>query len=131
MMKKTKLLGVAPVLLVRDVRASAEYWRDKLGFSYNRLWGDPPNFCMPQRDEMIVMLSEAPVGHKITPHWEICSQLWNAYFWVEDIDALYAEFKANGAIIDYDIGDKAYGVREFGIQDLDRHDIAFGQEIEA
>jgi hypothetical protein len=53
--------------------------------------------------------------------------MWNAYFWVDDADAIYEEFKSRGAIIDYEIGNKPYNVREFGIQDLDGHDIAFGQ----
>ena len=32
----TKILGVAPVLLVSDVVAAADYYRDKLGFAYER-----------------------------------------------------------------------------------------------
>jgi uncharacterized glyoxalase superfamily protein PhnB len=55
--------------------------------------------------------------------------MWNAYFWVDDVDALYQEFVAAGAKIDYGLGNKPYGIREFGIQDLDGHDIGFGQPI--
>jgi len=53
--------------------------------------------------------------------------MWNMYFWVDDADALYAEFLASGAIIDYGMGVKAYGVKEFGVRDLDGHDIGFGE----
>ncbi len=38
--------------------------------------------------------------------------------------------KRRGAKIDYEIGDKPYGIREFGVQDLDGHDLAFGSPIE-
>ena len=31
----------------------------------------------------------------------------------------------------YELCDQPYGCREFGIQDLDGYDIAFGQDIEA
>ena len=55
-----KILSGAPVLLVRDVKAAADYFRDKLGFSYDRIWGEPPDFCMVHRDGNTVMLSEAP-----------------------------------------------------------------------
>ena len=36
----------APVLLVADVEAAANYYRDQLGFRYDQLWGDPPGFCI-------------------------------------------------------------------------------------
>ena len=64
-----KMLGVAPVLLVRDVVAAANYFRDKLGFAYDRLWGEPPNFCMVRRDGQTVMLSQAPKSAQLIPHW--------------------------------------------------------------
>jgi uncharacterized glyoxalase superfamily protein PhnB len=125
-----QIRGVAPVLLVRDVVASANYFRDKLGFSYDRLWGEPPGFCMVRRDGQTIMLSQAPAEAKLIPHWRVVEQMWNAYFWVEDVEALYAEFKKLGARIDYEVELKPYGVKEFGVQDLDDHDIAFGQVVE-
>ena len=46
------------------------------------------------------------------------------------VDALYADLQQRGAKIDYELHDKPYGCREFGIQDLDGHDIAFGQNLD-
>jgi uncharacterized glyoxalase superfamily protein PhnB len=126
-MKTARLTASAPVLLVRDVVAAANYYRDRLGFSYDRLWGEPPDFVILRRDGMNVMLSLAPASATIVPHWQVSPCLWNIYFWVDDVDALFAELKDRGAKIDYGIGNKPYGVREFGVQDLDGHDIAFGQ----
>jgi uncharacterized glyoxalase superfamily protein PhnB len=76
------------------------------------------------------MLHLAPRNHEIVPHWRISKGMWNVYFWVDDADALFAEFKQRGAKVDYEIHDKPYGIREFGIQDLDGHDIGFGSPIE-
>lgn len=121
---------VAPILLVGDVVAAANYYSDKLGFSYDRLWGDPPDFCMVGRDGHTVMLSQAPAAHDIVPHWRIVDKMWNAYFWVEDVEALYAEYRESGATIDYELHTKPYGMKEFGVQDLDGYDLAFGQEVE-
>ena len=125
----TQIQSVAPVLLVRDVVASANYFRDKLGFSYDRFWGEPSDFCMVRRDGHTVMLSQAPSNANLLPHWRVVKQMWNVYIWVENVDALYAEYQKSGAIIDYELGLKPYGVKEFGVQDLDGHDIAFGQII--
>lgn len=124
------LLGVAPVLLVRDVVGAADYYRDKLGFSYDRFWGEPANFCMVRRSGLTVMLSQVSPHTKIVSHWQVVDKMWDAYFWVDDIDALYAEYQQSGAKIDYSLHQKPYGVKEFGIQDLDGHDIAFGQVVE-
>ena len=48
---------------------------------------------------------------------------------MDDADGLYAEMKSAGATMDYGPCTQPYGVREFGIQDLDGHDISFGQVL--
>jgi len=128
LMAKAKLTEQAPVLFTADIQASVAYWRDKIGFRAN-LWGDPPDFAILRRDNTFLMLSQKPDDHEIIPNWKIRSNMWNAYFWVDDAKALYEELTAAGAIIDYTLGEKPYGVLEFGIQDLDGHDIAFGQDL--
>lgn len=125
-----KFQRVAPVLLVRDVVTAADYYRDKLGFAYDRLWGDPPNFCMVQRDGLTVMLSQVQAGTQITLNWQVVDKMWDAYFWVDDVESVYEEYQKSGAIIDYSLHLKPYGVKEFGVQDLDGHDIAIGELIE-
>lgn len=125
-----RILSGAPVLLVRDVVAAASYFRDMLGFSYDRFWGEPPDFCMVARDGHVVMLSQAPAGAPLVPHWRVVDQMWDVYFWVDDVDSIYEELRARGATIDYHLGIKPYGVKEFGVQDVDDHDIAFGQVLD-
>ena len=72
------------------------------------------------------MLSQAGEASKLQPHWKIVSHMWNIYFWVDDVDAICEEVQERGAIIDYGLGMKDYGVKEFGVQDLDEHDGLFG-----
>ena len=126
-MPDAKIIGSAPVLLVKDLAAAADYYRDKLGFTEIRLYGEPPNFCIARRDDFAVMLAQVDEGVTITPHWKVVKQMWNVYFWVDDAEAIYAEMQQRGAVIDYTLHTKPYGVKEFGVQDLDDHDIAFGQ----
>tara|TARA_R110002020_G_scaffold86731_10_gene214143 strand:+ start:12038 stop:12427 length:390 start_codon:yes stop_codon:yes gene_type:complete len=128
-MTKAKLLAQAPVLLVSDVMTSVEFWKQKAGFAA-RLYGEPPHFAILRRDSVYVMLSQAPAGHSIVPYWKINDKLWNAYFWVDDAKALYEEFRQAGMPIDYHLGVQPYNVLEFGIQDPDGYDIAFGQDLE-
>ncbi len=124
-----KITASAPILLVSDVEASANYFRDCVGFQYDGFHGDPPHFCITHRDGHYLMLARCEDPSQIKPHWQIVPQMWNAYFWVDDARVLYEELQAAGAKIDYELGIKPYGVLEFGIQDLDGHDIAFGQRM--
>ena len=129
-MSDAEIVGSAPILLVKDVVASANYYRDKVGFSYERFWGDPPYFCILWRGDFALMLNQVEDPSVIVPHHRVAEKLWNVYFWVDDAEALYEDLKKRGAKIDYELGDKPYGCREFGIQDLDGYDIAFGQELD-
>ncbi len=125
-MMKAKIIGSAPILLVTDVVASANYYRDKLGFGHDRFWGEPPSFCILWRDHFHVMLSRVEDSKQIIPHYKVIEKMWKIYFWADDVDTLYEEMKERGATIDYDPCDQPYGCREFGVQDLDGYDIAFG-----
>lgn len=124
-----KLTASSPVFLVRDVVAAANHYRDTMGFNYDQFYGEPPDFVILHRDGMYLMLKRADDPSHIVPLWTISDKLWNAYFWVDDADALHAEFVQRGATIDYGPCDQPYGCREFGIQDLDGHDVGFGQVV--
>ncbi len=129
-MTKAKITASAPVLLVKDLPKSIVYWRDKLGFTDQQIYGEPPYFAMVKRDNFTVMLSQVGAEKSFVPNWQIVEKMWDVYFWVDDADAIYAEFQSSGAIIDYSLYVAPHGVKEFGIQDLDDHDIAFGQIIQ-
>ena len=122
-----QITASSPVLLVSNVIASADYFRDCAGFDKRQLYGEPPSFCICQRDGFCLMLAQVDDPKLIVPFWKIRDKTCNAYFWVDAADALYAEMKAKGARMDYGPCTQPYGVREFGIQDLDGHDISFGQ----
>jgi predicted enzyme related to lactoylglutathione lyase len=91
-----KLTNLSAYFLVPDVVKAAEYYRDVLGFHFDRFWGDPPCFAMIRRDEVEFMLSqqEGAVGR---PNQESAPCCWDAYIRVADVRALYDEFKAKGA----------------------------------
>ncbi len=125
----TKLLTHAPYFFVADVVKASEYYRDVLGFSYDRLWGEPPAFCMPKRDGLTVMLSQQCEVDRIRPNG-MDGESWDAYFWVTDADALFAEFVAKGVRVVYPPCDQAYYFnREFAVKDLDGYILAFAHAI--
>lgn len=124
----SKLTGTAAALIVKDVVASVDDFRDAVGFEA-QAWGEPPYFAICQRDGQRLILAQAKNESDIKPFWHLVPCLWNAYLWVDDSVPLFEESKRRGAKIDYDLCTQPYNVREFGIQDLDGHDIGFGQVL--
>ena len=59
---------IAPYFLVDDVVTTANYYRDKLGFHYERFFGDPPAFCMVKRSGVVIMLSCFPRTQPMRPN---------------------------------------------------------------
>ena len=124
-----KLLRIAPYFFVRDVRRSAEWYRDTLGFAFDRFWGEPSNFCMVRRDGLTVMLCQAEDPTKIGPN-AADGGAWDAYVWVADAESLFQEFSAKGAGVVYEPSVTFYNNREFAVKDLDGYVIAFGQDLD-
>ncbi|HEU4830116.1 MAG TPA: VOC family protein [Gemmatimonadales bacterium] len=119
---------VAPCFIVDDVVASANYYRDRLGFRYERLWGDPPSFCMVHRNGVILMLAQLDQRGVMRPNRTVDPEggAWDAYVWVDDADALFAEFRENDVTIARGLCDQVYGCRDFEIDDCNGYRLCFG-----
>ena len=124
------LIGTAPYFVVSDLAASLDYYCDILGFRRPPLWGEPPTFAMPDRDGFIFMLKQVKNSDNIQPN-RTRGGYWDAYIWVQDAEALYAEFAANGAEFAYGLTiQHEYNNKEFAVYDPDGYYIAFGQGLE-
>ena len=123
---------IAPYFLVDDVVGTADWYRDKLGFRYERFWGDPPVFCMVHRRGVVIMLSQVTGGGAVSPNHvaDPEREAWDAYIWTEDADALRAEFASRGVTISRDICDQPYGMRDFDVEDCNGYRLCFGHDIE-
>ena len=124
--------SIAPYFLVDDVVATANYYRDQLGFHYERFWGEPPCFCMVQRSGIVIMLSQLEATGVMRPNRLAVEDgdAWDTYIWVEDADSLCAEFKAKGVTIARDLCDQPYGNRDFDVEDCNGYRLCFGQNLE-
>ena len=129
--KAKNLQGIAPYFIVDDVAKSAKWYRDKLGFGFNRLWGEPPCFAMVHRDGLVIMLSQVPAKGKVRPnHKAHADACWDAYIWVKRVDTLYKEFRAKKVKILRKPQNQFYGCRDFDLQDCNGYVLCFGQDIE-
>ena len=126
-----KFYGIAPYLIVDDIFQSAEFYRNKLGFDFNRIWGEPPQFVIVHRDGVHIMLKCPSSPGNIRPNNRVNPDAcWDAYIWVKDADALYEELRSRGVKITREIEDEPYGCRDFDVEDNSGYILCFGQDLE-
>ena len=123
------LTGHATVLLVEDVKRAADYYRDRLGFAIWLYDANPDHYASAERDDCHVHFAHFD-GARAQPNSKLVPpDMFDAYFWPDDVDALHAEFKERGARIVHAPTDQPYGLREFRVQDPDGYILAFGKRI--
>jgi uncharacterized glyoxalase superfamily protein PhnB len=94
-----KCKAICPHFVVPDVVASAEYYRDVLGFGILSYFLDPPVFAVVARDDVVIHFGKSDNGALPSPNAARRSIAVDAYVWVNDLDALYAELQGRGAKI--------------------------------
>ena len=107
----------APVLHVQDVLTTAAFYRDVLGFTWD--FGDE-TYAVVWRDNSAVHFVKdgtSPTGIHL-------------FQWLKDVDAYYAEIVDRGANVTKQPTNQPYGIREFGVSDINGVNIIFGQDIE-
>jgi catechol 2,3-dioxygenase-like lactoylglutathione lyase family enzyme len=119
---------VAPMLGVRDVLEAVEFFCDKLGVArpdHVFTPGGEPVYAIVTRGGVSVHLQ---IRRRTVFAGPRQSHEGDAYFFVEDADALRAEFNAKGVRLLRDIRDEHYGLRDFTIETPDGHRLTFGSE---
>jgi catechol 2,3-dioxygenase-like lactoylglutathione lyase family enzyme len=107
-----------PELPCDDVAAAVAYYRDVLGFRINYQQHD---LGVMDRDAVTVVLIARTQRH---------TGIGSAYVYIEDADALYAELRAKGANLQDEPVSHPWGLRDFGVLDLEGNRIVFGQPFE-
>ena len=108
-----------PGLPVSDVPAAVEFYTKKLGFTEGFTYGDPPTFAGVTLGRMQIFLQQEAPGLRGG----------SVYFVVGDADELFEFQKANGVTIVEPLGDRAYALRDYTIQDLDGNYLVFGHNL--
>jgi len=116
---------IAPQFFTTDMRVTLIYYGDKLGFDCVSTWQDPPVYAIVARDEHRIHFrcADAP-----TPNPEkYDDELLDAYVFVDDVDALYAEYAARGVEFTRPLANTPWNSREFVVKDCDGRLVAFGR----
>jgi uncharacterized glyoxalase superfamily protein PhnB len=118
---------IVPLFFTTNIPETLEYYRDKLGFVCLGRWQDPPVYAIVARDQCAIHFrcAEPP-----TPNADkYAEELLDAYLYIEDADALYAEFAEKGVEFARGLGDMPWRCREFVVKDCDGRLLAFGADL--
>ena len=120
---------VAPYFLVDDVFATAEFYRDVLGFTFRQFFGDPPSFTIVERDDVRIMFRQVrpPRPPVARPNRSVMDETFDAYIYVSNIDQLATELRVTKADIIEGPVARVYDMRELVVRDCNGYVLAFGQ----
>ncbi|MEZ4656298.1 MAG: GNAT family N-acetyltransferase [Caldilineaceae bacterium] len=114
-----------PVLLVHDVTTSAHWFRDKLGFRIDFLFGEPPTHAGVSRGDwtgrmVTLQLSQVPPERDIAPAGYVYVMVG------ANIDELFAQYRDAGVEIMAEPVSQPWGMREFTVREPHGHYLRFG-----
>ena len=110
--------SAVPVLNVKNVPVSIDYYVEKLGFEMEWDWETPATFACVHRDDVRIFLCQDGQGQ---------TGMWISIF-VQDVDALYEDYKRRGAMIRQAPTNFPWGVREMNVEDPDGHRLRLGSD---
>lgn len=118
------LKNVTPILLVRDVKACANFFQQKLGFEIDFLHGLPPFYGSVSRDKIRLHLRFV---HRST-FAQIAAEeksLLCASVEVSNVQGLFEEFKKRNVEFVQKLKKQAWGGTDFHVRDPDGNVISF------
>src|SRR5579859_3520266 len=109
---------IVPILNVSNFAVSMDYYVNKLGFTKKWETGAPPTFGCVERGKVALFFCEGGQGKRGN---------WMEIF-LDDVDALYEEYKASGAIIRQAPINMPWGTREMNVEDPDGNRLRMGSD---
>lgn len=118
----TKYLLSTPILIVSNPEVARDFYVEKLGFEISFEWGEPLTYLGIKRNDVEIHLNSAANA----PHE---AGKGTISILTDEVDALYANCKRNGVETTIAPADREYGLRDFGVKDIDGNIINFGCDV--
>ncbi|MCE0498821.1 MAG: VOC family protein [Methylacidiphilales bacterium] len=118
---KTRLHIAYPMVFVTDFAKAVAYYKTKLRFKVDYLYGEPPFYGMITRDGASFHLRHVDKQ----PMDRSEEDLLTAVILVEGIKSLFLEFKANGTEFHQTLKLQPWGTSDFIVKDPDGNLLSF------
>jgi uncharacterized glyoxalase superfamily protein PhnB len=123
--KEKGFIRCNPHLPVKSLRETLDFYREKLGFSDEWIFGDRDGGI--RRDEMRLLFGEDPdFTGAINTNEHRLSVMW----FTNNIEDIFFEFQSRGIEIAAPLKTHPYGLREFAFIDLNGYYIRVAERVE-
>ena len=123
--RPARLFASHPVFPVPDIEKTAEFYREKMGFTrVDCLAAAEPHICL-YRDGTEIILTDSH-GREVVPNRVLYGYGGDAYFITDGQETLENEFRENGVKIAVPLRTSDYHNKEFAVEDCDGRLIYFG-----
>lgn len=123
-----RFTGHAPFLVVPDVAATLGYYRDVLGFDVETYQHDPDENGTATHDGCTIFFNRGPEAR---PNSQLIEpDLFDVYFWVDDVDALHEELSRRSVNVLHGPIEQPWGMREIRLRDPNGYVLGFGEPVE-
>jgi len=129
MTTSTKLTSATTMLIVKDVKSSAEFYRDKLGFKVEFMIEEGTPFASVFRDGYKIFLESYSSYDRDYEGFEDVAVKCGVYFMVDDVDALHEEFKDRGVEYVWTPQNQEYGNRDMKLLDNNGYQLLFATDL--
>jgi uncharacterized glyoxalase superfamily protein PhnB len=108
---------IAPQFFTLDIPGTLAFYEAQLGFMCLGTWQNPPVYAIVARDQQAIHFrcAQPPAAN---PN-KYSDELLDAYVFIEDADALYAEYAARGVEFMRGLANTPWHSREFVVKDRD------------
>ena len=126
---------LAPQWIVDNVEETVSFYTENLGFTVDWIG---TLFAIISTGEVTLMIRQLDTNNLKRPNripfleagWHTNgAEAWDAYIWVDNVEALYDSIKTKKVKIIREIQDSDYGNREFEIEDNNGYILCFGQVL--
>ena len=122
---KTKFRKTTPILTVRDVSRSIDFFVKALGLKLDFVYGEPSFYAGLYSNELEIHIINENSSNARQPAGKS-----NLSILVDEVDNLYNNLKERGVEILIAPEDRDYGLRDFSCTDPDGNIFNFGVEVD-
>jgi len=121
------LVAAEPQLFVADIKASCDFFTQRLGFAIVFVYGEPPFYAQVQRDGARLNLRcvDAPLIDSALRERESLLSASMTVATAEEIKQLFLEFQSSGVVFHQTLRAEPWGARDFIVKDPDGNLLLF------
>ena len=126
------LVAAEPQLFVADIKASCDFFTQKLGFAIVFVYGEPPFYAQVKRDGARLNLRcvDAPVVDGALRARESLLSASITLATADEIKQLFLEFQSAGVVFHQTLRAEPWGARDFIVKDPDGNLLLFASPAE-